>query len=187
MNMLKISGFITKSTENWWHVAERNGFFETSSPFSFCSPAFFCMLTLTPILFWANSMISFFSFETLKFPRFPAFQWFYSFPLNEKVGETDVFWCQKNSGEFYKKQLAEKSTLNEDVSYWKWTFSCLFHVSFTKRVNAHDFWNPQGLGKRCYGGAWFLPWGLDSTLVTCFWQNAKHHSSRRKRLLSKEV
>ena len=60
MNMLKISGFITKSTENWWHFAERNGFFETSSPFSFCSPAFFCMLTLTPILFWANSMISFF-------------------------------------------------------------------------------------------------------------------------------
>ena len=102
--MLQTSGFITKSREIWRNFAERNVSFETSSPFSFfaAQPSFVCQ---------PEHQISFF-FETPKFPRFPAFQWFYSFPLNKrglslrKLEKWTVFWCL---------QLAEKWTRNEDV------------------------------------------------------------------------
>lgn len=149
MNMFQTSGFITKSREIWWNFAERNVSFETSSPFSFCSPAFFCMSTLTP-------NFVFFS-ETPKFPRFPAFQWFYSFPLNKrelslrKLEKLTVFWCL---------QLAEKWTTNEDVHIilLKKGLFILPALSILtpyqkSKSKPHDFWNSQGLGKRCYRGA----------------------------------
>ena len=100
--------------------------------------------------------ISFF-FETPKFPRFPAFQWFYSFPLNKrglslrKLEKWTVFWCL---------QLAEKWTRNEDV-YIILLKKGLFILPALSiltpyqksKSKPHDFWNPQGLGKRCYRGA----------------------------------
>ena len=63
MNMLQTSGFITKSREVWWNFAERNVSFETSSPFSFCSPAFFCMSTRTPNFFFFPRLQNFWDFR----------------------------------------------------------------------------------------------------------------------------
>ena len=128
MNMLQTSGFITKSREIWWNFAERNVSFETSSPFSFCSPAFFCMSTRTPNFFF------YFIFETPQFPRFPAFQWFYSFPLNKrdlslrKLEKLTVF-CWLKNGPRMKMSI---------LSYWKrGCSSCLPYPSLllTKRVS----------------------------------------------------
>lgn len=101
--------------------------------------------------------ISFFFSETPKFPRFPAFQWFYSFPLNKrelslrKLEKLTVFWCL---------QLAEKWTTNEDVHIilLKKGLFILPALSILtpyqkSKSKPHDFWNSQGLGKRCYRGA----------------------------------
>ena len=99
----------------------------------------------------------FFFPETPKFLRFPAFQWFYSFPLNKrelslrKLEKLTVFWCL---------QLAEKWTTNEDV-YIILLKKGLFILPALSiltpyqksKSKPHDFWNSQGLGKRCYRGA----------------------------------